>query len=154
MFIKSIIVALCAAAGPLHGQVILLEPPLRSAAQGRVMETSSVAIAVTTPRTRHVRVGAVTGALIGALAGVVAGAKLPVGCDVGGCHKPNARIKAVVGLGVVGAATGAALGALVGLVMPSESPGSNKTSIGPPNVCSLPRSADEAGVATHASSTA
>ena len=50
-----------------------------------------------------------------------AGAKVPVGCEVGNCYKPHARVNAVVGLGSVGAVAGALVGTLIGAVVPAGS---------------------------------
>ena len=134
MAVKAFIFVLLVAAAPLRGQAGPVQPPPQPAMGDSVSAFAAlrptVRFGVDDARAHHIRVGALTGAVIGAALGIFAGAKLPVGCEVGNCHKPNARLTAIVGLGSMGAVAGGVLGALIGAVLPTATPprpaGSNR----------------------------
>ena len=130
-----IIITLLVAAGQLRGQAAGVQRPLQSARPDTVSALAATRASATTAaaddRAHHIRVGALTGAVIGAALGAFAGANVPVGCEaVGNCHKPHARLSAVVGLGSMGAVAGAIVGTIIGAVVPSGAPtraaGSNR----------------------------
>lgn len=115
--------ALLVAISPLHGQTAVIQraPAPLSADSVSALRSSQATATVggADARAHHIRAGALTGVVVGAALGVFAGAKVPVGCDVGNCHKPHARVTAIVGLGSMGAVAGALVGAVIGAIVPT-----------------------------------